>query len=325
MTDSSFHPVASLFPMLADDELAELAADIKARGLLQPIVRDRQGLILDGRNRLAACKLAGVKPEYATYEGDDAAGYALAVNIQRRNLTKGQVAMVAAKARLVSRQTIRETGKTVGIDRTRIGYASLVLQFAPDLADSVVTGLMPLDEAYRTAQERKREAESDSAKLASLRKAYPELADRVTEGELTLNGAVRALAYWLVNATGQPILPAGAENWANVFPDSDHSRRKRIPVSAFSLAVIFGLALVMMAVCLSETMNSSPRPIVIISLALSVSSAIPIPLLVRCRVANYCGYGHDCECYPEIKHHWRLLRARRSNSSSRDSSDGHHR
>jgi hypothetical protein len=32
----SDHPVAALFPMLADNELEELAAEIKARGLLQP-------------------------------------------------------------------------------------------------------------------------------------------------------------------------------------------------------------------------------------------------------------------------------------------------
>jgi len=185
------HPVADLFPMLADDELRELAADIKTRGLLQPIVKDQQGRILDGRNRLAACKLAGVKPEFVTYSGDDADGYALAVNIQRRNLSKGQRAMIAAQAQRVTRNvSLRGTADVTGLSRERIRLGSVVLEFAPDLTDNVVSGVMPLDEAYRIAQERKREAESDTAKLASLRNAYPELADRVTEGELTLNGAL---------------------------------------------------------------------------------------------------------------------------------------
>ena len=37
-------------------------------------------------------------PQYVTYEGDDPDGYALMVNILRRNLTKSQLAMVAARA-----------------------------------------------------------------------------------------------------------------------------------------------------------------------------------------------------------------------------------
>ena len=64
MSELAVHPVAALFPMLAGDELEELAADIKARGLLQPIVLDAEGRILDGRNRLAACKIAGVEPNF---------------------------------------------------------------------------------------------------------------------------------------------------------------------------------------------------------------------------------------------------------------------
>jgi ParB-like chromosome segregation protein Spo0J len=58
MSELAVHPVAALFPMLADDELDELVADIKARGLLQPIVLDAEGRVLDGRNRLAACEIA---------------------------------------------------------------------------------------------------------------------------------------------------------------------------------------------------------------------------------------------------------------------------
>jgi hypothetical protein len=86
MSEFAVHPAAALFPMLADDELDELVADIKTRGLLQPIVLDAEGCVLDGRNRLAACKKAGVKPDFTTYANGDPNGYALAVNINPGSL-----------------------------------------------------------------------------------------------------------------------------------------------------------------------------------------------------------------------------------------------
>jgi hypothetical protein len=56
-----FHPACLAFPLLPDAELRELADDIKLRGLLHPVVL-YQGQVLDGRNRLAACEIAGVAP-----------------------------------------------------------------------------------------------------------------------------------------------------------------------------------------------------------------------------------------------------------------------
>jgi ParB-like nuclease family protein len=55
--------------------IGQLASDIKERGLLQPIVLDADGRMLDGRNRLAACEIAGVKPVFSKFSGDDADGY----------------------------------------------------------------------------------------------------------------------------------------------------------------------------------------------------------------------------------------------------------
>jgi ParB-like chromosome segregation protein Spo0J len=106
---NEIHPVADLFPMLAADELAELSADINERGLLQPVVLDVSGRVLDGRNRLAACALAGVEPEFVTYDGPDPDGYALAVNIARRHLTSGARAIIAAKAARLSGKSTRES------------------------------------------------------------------------------------------------------------------------------------------------------------------------------------------------------------------------
>src|SRR4051794_3943945 len=87
---SAVHPAADVFPMLADDELAELAEDIRVHGLIHPIVAARDGVLIDGRNRLRACTMAGVEPRFETYQGDDPVGLIVSENINRRQLTKGQ-------------------------------------------------------------------------------------------------------------------------------------------------------------------------------------------------------------------------------------------
>src|SRR3990172_9106480 len=63
MHDYEAHPAAALFPVLGEDELQKLADDIRANGLLEPIVL-YEGKVLDGRNRLDACKRAGVEPKF---------------------------------------------------------------------------------------------------------------------------------------------------------------------------------------------------------------------------------------------------------------------
>lgn len=197
------HPVADLFPMLPDDELKDLAADIRERGLLQAIVLDSQGRILDGRNRYAACELASVEPEFETYDGDDPDGYALAVNIARRHLTKGQIAMVAAKAMVNKDYSQRDTAGLVGVNQSYVMQAGTVLDFASDLADSVVGGTMPLNDAYKTAQQRKKDVDTYESRLAKLRGQAPDLYDLVgsdSEDGMSLDEAEGALQARINNA-----------------------------------------------------------------------------------------------------------------------------
>src|SRR5690554_3108466 len=87
------HPYADAWPMLDDDDLAELADDIKANGLRDPIVI-YGNKILDGRNRAAACGRAGVKASFVEFEGDDDAALAFvqSVNNARRHQSKGSLA-----------------------------------------------------------------------------------------------------------------------------------------------------------------------------------------------------------------------------------------
>jgi ParB/RepB/Spo0J family partition protein len=190
------HPVADLFPMLPEDELRDLAEDIKLRGQLQPIVLDKpkpEGAILDGRNRFAACELAGVEPEFVVYEGDDPDGYALAVNISRRHMTKGQQAIVVARACLVSRQTIRDAAKQHGMSNQRVGQANVILDFAPDLVDDILGGSGKFDAAYEIAKQRRKEKLERAEDAESIRSEAPDLADAVAEESITLDAAKKEL------------------------------------------------------------------------------------------------------------------------------------
>ncbi len=93
--DYSLHAACLLFPRLNDDDLQALADDIRQNGLLNPVVT-LDGQILDGRNRLAACKIANVTPKFIEWDGEGSPlSWVVAINLMRRHLTPSQRAVVA--------------------------------------------------------------------------------------------------------------------------------------------------------------------------------------------------------------------------------------
>ena len=90
------HEAANLFPMMAKEQLGDLASDIKENGLLAPI-EVYKGKIIDGRNRWLACELADIEPDIVDVEPDDPIAYVLSANLHRRHLSESQRAMVGAR------------------------------------------------------------------------------------------------------------------------------------------------------------------------------------------------------------------------------------
>lgn len=155
------HPYADKFPMLPDSELEELAESIRQNGLRQPVVLDKEGRLLDGRNRSRACEMLGIEPETVTYEGDDLAEYVIDCNVTRRNMSTGARAM--AFALVMEADGRRDNGRFSGVDdfapvqnetslRSQISRAGVVIDFKPGLADSVVHGQTTLKDAYKQAK-----------------------------------------------------------------------------------------------------------------------------------------------------------------------------
>ena len=97
------HPFCELFPDVTPAELRELADDIAANGLTNPVVLWGD-VVLDGKNRLKACELAGVEPTFRKWKptskatGDaEALAYCMSQNNHRRHLDETQRGMVAAR------------------------------------------------------------------------------------------------------------------------------------------------------------------------------------------------------------------------------------
>jgi ParB-like nuclease domain len=138
------HPAAELFPLMAEAELKELADDIKQHGVLEPITlfsTDGRPALLDGRNRLDACALAGLLSldgdgnlqittngraarlhYWLEHQDRDPYALVLSYNAHRRHLTGDQKRELIAKVlkaqpeksnRAIAKQT-KADDKTVG-------------------------------------------------------------------------------------------------------------------------------------------------------------------------------------------------------------------
>ncbi len=115
-----------------------------------------------------------------------------AANIHRRHLTKGQRAMAVAMIYPGPEKGGRgkKSFATKEFSQAALSKARTVLERTPDLPVSVLSGSTSLDEAYKEASDLKAGATGEVLRLATLRKDYPELADKVVEGDLTLPGAI---------------------------------------------------------------------------------------------------------------------------------------
>lgn len=177
------HPAAELFPLMGDDDLAALAADIKANGLRQPIVIDGSGKLLDGRNRLAACTIAKVEPVFVSSNGDDPVALVVSLNVKRRNLSASQRAIAAAEAWDVVALTVQPNRDTprrkhlstiFGVGENLVQQARALVERDPAAAAAVKAGRARLDAAYNQLVQSEETRESDERELARLRKRLAE-------------------------------------------------------------------------------------------------------------------------------------------------------
>lgn len=194
------HPAADIFPMLSHDELMELADDIAENGLREPIVLqkiDEEVLLIDGRNRRAACEMAKIQPAYRWLHDEDTAAFIFSTNIARRHLTAGQRAMAHARLYPVARHGgARVKGQVDSVnlncDKASLSRARFILSHAPMKADEVMSGIMSLNAAYEEVKTERARREVEDQRLSELVTHHPDLATMVAEGQLSLGEAIAA-------------------------------------------------------------------------------------------------------------------------------------
>lgn len=166
--------------MLPESELKVLAEDIKANGLHHAVITF-EGKILDGRNRYRACEIAGVKPKYKPYEGEDAVGFVVSENINRRHLDESQRAMCAA--RLANMKSGTRTDLVQNCTRSRSEAADLLNVGTRTVANAREVLKKGTPELVRAVDEG-RVAVSRAAQIARLpEKEQTKITQRIAEGE----------------------------------------------------------------------------------------------------------------------------------------------
>lgn len=111
------HPAAEIFPMMDAAALRELADDIKAHGQ-RDWIELYDGKVIDGRNRIKACELAGAEPQYCEIEEEiNPVEYVLSKNLFRRHLSESQRSMIGARAKGVYSEEAKERKRSNGGDK----------------------------------------------------------------------------------------------------------------------------------------------------------------------------------------------------------------
>lgn len=199
--DLRLHREASLVPDMRPDEWAAFVADVRERGIVEPLVVC-DTTVLDGRHRLRAAKETGLESvpvRMVQLDAAEARSFVIKAAVLRRHLTDGQrgmLSMMYAKAHPKPRSggprpkseqeataTPRGGGSSGHRSKARENPArteaaalfnatpkateksAFVLAADPDLAEKVRTGEVTLAKAVQQAKRDRRLAEIDAKPL----------------------------------------------------------------------------------------------------------------------------------------------------------------
>ena len=168
--------IAEAFPDMRDEEYAKFKKDIEENGSREPITVWK-GEVIDGRHRLRACRELGIEPRYDFLpDDDDPWKFATSKNLMRRDLTKGQKAMVLVQvterpergrptkeggnsANLPNYASLnrREAGEEAGVSPRLISDAAALVDpgstAVPELVKAATQGMVSVTDARKVMGE----------------------------------------------------------------------------------------------------------------------------------------------------------------------------
>ncbi len=211
------HPVASIFPLMDDEAIENLAEDIKTNGLLEPIViSSDKTFLIDGRNRWHACTKADVSPTFRYLDKDldetRIANFIMSKNLARRDLNQGQRALIVLEAAPLLEKAAKERQRAAGgahnqkekalltnsseavadqlaklanVGGGTIRQAQKVKKISEELVNKVMSGELSLNDANKKAKAKaKNDAESEPRKTSASKKTNnPTIILKTHEGE----------------------------------------------------------------------------------------------------------------------------------------------
>lgn len=182
-----FHDIANVWPLMDDDKLDELVADIRSNGLINPIWTF-DGKILDGRNRYRACLIANVKPVFKEYTGNEPTAFAVSLNDKRRHMNKGALAAVAAELEPLFAADAKRRQRDSGGDK-KSAIARSVMEKVPEPIQK-----KPVPPARQEAAKSVGVNDRYVSDAKKVKTEAPEVFERLKAGKITLQDAKREVA-----------------------------------------------------------------------------------------------------------------------------------
>jgi N6-adenosine-specific RNA methylase IME4 len=173
------HPATDRVPEPSGEDWRLLLASVRSRGIRVPVEVTAAGLVLDGRLRLRAAEQLGLPTvPVRLVEAEDATAYVLRAALERRHLTQGQKAALAAY--LYEHEQANADGRRRSNANLRRGDR------APERAALPPRGRVR-DRVAAAAGVSPRSLQD----ARTLKAADPSLFERVVAGELSLGKALR--------------------------------------------------------------------------------------------------------------------------------------